>query len=239
MGDYARNPDTLPDSLDPNGPCPRCGRIAAFTPAGNVDLDWDTQTNVLDASGGHQRRGIERVSGLYCNGCERGVAVVEEEWTGDAPSRDGMKTGGTITWRGIHWYPPPGSGAMDEAVSVIVQRAYDEAQRCMAARAFGASAVMLRRTIEAIVLDQGGPETLAALTRNLASGLAALGAEGKLQGSLVEWAREIRLVGNVGAHFDPLDEVSEADAISLDHLVRRLIEYVYEMPARIRRSRTQ
>ncbi len=32
--DPISNPDTLPDSTDPNGPCRRCGRMANFALSG-------------------------------------------------------------------------------------------------------------------------------------------------------------------------------------------------------------
>jgi hypothetical protein len=61
--------------------------------------------------------------------------------------------------------------------------------------------------------------------------------EGALDRNLAEWAREIRIAGNAGAHFDPAAPVSADEADDLARLLRALIEYLYEMPARIRRSR--
>lgn len=34
------DPDRLPDSADPNGPCPRCGRVAHFAPVGTADVTF-------------------------------------------------------------------------------------------------------------------------------------------------------------------------------------------------------
>lgn len=57
--------------------------------------------------------------------------------------------------------------------------------------------------------------------------------------SLAEWAGEIRVVGNVGAHFDPREAVEQTEAEDLGRLLRQLLAYVYEMPAKIRRTRDQ
>jgi hypothetical protein len=96
---------------------------------------------------------------------------------------------------------------------------------------------MLRRTLETVVHDKGSEAAQKALERNLAKALEIMADEHVLTAALAELATEIRLVGNAGAHFDPLDDVTKEEAEDLQHLTRRLLEYVYEMPARIRRSR--
>ncbi len=58
-----------------------------------------------------------------------------------------------------------------------------------------------------------------------------------LDANLSTWADEIRLVGNVGAHFDPIDDVTLAEATDLAKLTRQLLHYVYELPASIQRKR--
>ncbi len=66
-----------------------------------------------------------------------------------------------------------------------------------------------RGTLEAITVDKG--ET----TGGLADRLKKLAASGVLQPTLVDWAKEVRLVGNAGAHFDPIDSVSRKTPNSL------------------------
>jgi hypothetical protein len=60
-----------------------------------------------------------------------------------------------------------------------------------------------------------------------------------LDGSLAEWAKEIRLTANAGAHFDPMEDVSQQEAEDLAHLTRQLLHYVFEMPAKLQRARSQ
>ena len=61
--------------------------------------------------------------------------------------------------------------------------------------------------------------------------------EGALDGSLADWAAEIRLTANVGAHFDPVEDVSLDEANDLARPTRELPKYLYEMPAQLQRAR--
>jgi hypothetical protein len=90
-------------------------------------------------------------------------------------------------------------------------------------------------TLTAIVRDKGGEAAQKA--HNLYQQLRAMDQEGTLHPSLVDWAKEIRLVGNASAHFDELEPVQQAEAADLARLCRHLITMVYETPARIRRAR--
>ena len=57
--------------------------------------------------------------------------------------------------------------------------------------------------------------------------------------SLAEWASEVRLVGNIGAHYDPLEIVSKKDSSDLLGFTRELIKYLYEIPANLERRRQE
>ena len=96
---------------------------------------------------------------------------------------------------------------------------------------------MLRRTLEAIVREQGSEAAIKMLDDNLASALKQMGKDGTLHPSLASWADEIRLTGNAGGHFDPLDNVTEEEAKDLSTLVRKTLNVIYEVPAQLRRAR--
>jgi hypothetical protein len=95
---------------------------------------------------------------------------------------------------------------------------------------------MFRGMLAEVVADKGGPAAQQAKT--LYEQLKAMEQEGTLHPSLVEWAAEIRVVGNAGAHPSTLDAVDLAEAQDLSQLCRRLLDVVYETPARISRGRT-
>ena len=92
---------------------------------------------------------------------------------------------------------------------------------------------MGRRTLEAIASDKGEMEG------PLAERLATLTAKGLLHRTLGDWAAEVRLIGNIGAHFDPLRDVPIDDARQLLAFLRELIMYLYELPAELARRRAQ
>lgn len=84
---------------------------------------------------------------------------------------------------------------------------------------------MARRTLEAIADDKGqkaGP---------LARRLEALAQTGLLHPTLSEWAKEVRLIGNAGAHFDPLANVSNDDAAQLVKFTGELLRFLYILPS--------
>jgi hypothetical protein len=188
-------------------------------------------------AGGSTPTWSDQVSSLACQGCGQCTAVVEEQWVGDHPAREGLGTGGTVTWRGFHWWPAPHSGDLDPVIPEPIADAYTEGTRAMGVRAPRAAVVMFRRTLEALVADRGTEEAKRRLNRNLASAREAMADERTLDGSLAEWAHEIRVVANAGAHFDPIADVSQDEAEELARLTRELLRYVYEMPARIQRTR--
>jgi hypothetical protein len=90
---------------------------------------------------------------------------------------------------------------------------------------------MARRTLEAVTEDKGQTNG------TLASRLDAMAKAGTLQPTLAEWAKEVRLVGNIGAHFDPIKTVSMEDARQLLSFVRELLRYLYQLPAELAQRR--
>ena len=191
----------------------------------------------MGADGTRQFDDLDRVASLRCAGCGQATVVVEEKWIGDHPAREGIGSGGTLSYRGIHWWPPPGATDLDESVPDALREGYAEALRALSVRAPRAAVVMLRRTVEGVVRDRGSSAAVEGLQRNLATGLRIMADEQALDPSLAEWAKEIRLTGNAGAHLDPLDDVDMAEAEALARLTRQLLHYVYELPAQLRRSR--
>jgi hypothetical protein len=232
----ASNPDTPPDSSDPSGPCPRCGRASNFSVLGSLPVSFgDTYTE--DRDGRMIPEDLDQVSSLLCSGCKQATVVVEEKWIGNHAAREGIGTGGRVNYRGVHWWPPPSSADLDDAIPEGLRDSYAEAMRALSARAPRAAAVMLRRTVEGLVRESGSAAAQTALDRNLAAGLRVMADEHALDANLASWAAEVRLTANVGAHYDPMDDVDDAEAEDLAKLTRQLLHYIYELPAQLRRAR--
>jgi len=219
----------LPDSLRPSGLCPRCGKQSSFENVGSLPVTYDS-SYVVHPGGEHELTLIDRVSSLVCRHCSQGIVVIEEEWVGDSPAKQ-QKHGGTVTWRGIHWWPLPESNLSTDIPKNIAD-VFCEASMSLFANCPRASAVMSRRTLEAITVDKG--ETAG----TLADRLLNLTKRGILLSTLSDWVKEVRLIGNVGAHFDPIQTVTVDDAKQLLSFVRELLKYLYDLPAELKRKRS-
>jgi hypothetical protein len=230
------SPDTPPDTSDLTGPCPRCGNRSNFSVAGTIGVTFGG--GVMELSGGQRERvDVQQAAILECLGCNDRLVVIEDKYVNDESAADGVFRSGTINYRGVSWWPPPGAADLDASIPEEIRHAYQEGIRAMWAQAPNAAAVMFRRTLEGVVKKSGSAAAQTAARKNLASGLQAMAAEGALDKSLAEWAKEIRIVANFGAHFDPQDDVSPEEADNLSRLIREVLRYLYEMPARIQRTR--
>lgn len=219
-----------PDSHRPSGLCPRCGKPSSFDVHGTLPVAFEYGSMIARRDGGYESDPIERVASLICRRCKQGMIVVEEQYAGETPSRIGRSTG-VITFRGFHWWPLPVAQVSSDVPAAIAS-AFSEAVTALAANCPRAAAVMARRTLEAIAAEKGESGG------RLVDRIKTLASKGVLQPALADWATEVRLIGNAGAHFDPLDEVSNEDAQQLINLIRELTRYLYELPADLARRRT-
>jgi hypothetical protein len=159
------------------------------------------------------------------------VLVIEEKWVGDSPQRAQTTTkGGAITYRGFHWWPLPQMSPSRDTPKDISE-CFSEAASALYANCPRAAAVMARRTLEAVCADK--KETQGTLAQRLES----LRASGVLLPTLADWAKEVRLIGNAGAHFDPIQTVTIEDAGQLAAFVTELLKYLYELPGELARRR--
>ncbi|MDE3119292.1 MAG: DUF4145 domain-containing protein, partial [Nitrospirota bacterium] len=200
------NYDGLPDSGRPAGLCPRCEKQSSFDYVQSLPLTFDGRYII-----GHGEPNMptyhERSTVLICRNCNQGVAVLEEQWTGEHRSIEG-KGSGTISWKGFHWWPLAGASS-HKAIPASISAAFNEAVLSLSANCPRAAAVMARRTLEAIAVDKGE------VNGTLAQRLSNLSSTGQLHPTLADWAKEVRLIGNNGAHFDPINDVSLDDARQL------------------------
>ena len=220
----------LPDSYRPNGLCPRCNKQSSFDVKGSLPVTYDSSYIALDNDKFEQKL-IDRASILICRNCKQGVAVIEEEWVGDYPMKQ-AKQGGTVSYRGIHWWPIPEANLSSDIPSEIAA-VVAEAAGAIYANCPRASSVMSRRGLEAICVDKGES------SGTLSDRLDSLKNKGILQPTLSDWAKEVRIIGNIGAHFDPIQTISLEDARQLLSFVKEILKYLYELPAELSRRRNK
>ncbi|MGI9056996.1 MAG: DUF4145 domain-containing protein [Ktedonobacteraceae bacterium] len=220
----------LPDSSHLGGLCPRCGKQSSFKILGVFPASFDGTIFAANRDGTREHVILDQAVSLLCSYCNQPTIVVEEEWVGDHPAREKEKGGGTISYLGIHWWPLPNT-QLPKDIPAEIAEAFAEASKALHADCPRASAVMSRRTLEAITVEKG--ET----SGSLAERLRKLETKGVLHPTLVEWVREVRLVGNSGGHYDVINQVSVEDAGDLLRFVRELLRNLYELPADLNRRR--
>jgi hypothetical protein len=82
-----RDPDALPTSSDPSGPCTRCGRTSNFTALGVLPVTFTGGYSVrADGSGDQMPDWSVQAVALRCTGCGQCVIVIEEQYAGGQPS---------------------------------------------------------------------------------------------------------------------------------------------------------
>ncbi len=221
------DPDRLPDSTDPNGPCPRCGRVANFTLCGVAEVTFKHGMYASGKDGGYARIANQQAAILECSGCHDRIVVIEDQLVG------GRRGGGagTITWEGVFWWPTPGAQRLGSDVPTDVAGAYDEGVRCLSAGAPNGAVAMFRTAMTWIVNDKGSQEAKA--KGDLKEKVKQMVADGGLTATLGGWVDHVRLYGNAGVHPDLFGDVSLDEAKDVARLTETLIELLYVTPAKI------
>lgn len=220
-----QNPDTLPTSGDPCGPCPRCGRTSNF----NVVQSWAMATlhgRTPPQPGGSRpvSRDVELVTVLQCQGCNRQSVVVEAEIN----DQYGLKP--------VMWWPSEHVANVRSFATVVpsdVLEAYSEGLRCLAVDAPNAAAAMFRTTIAQIIQDKGSDAARNKLrTSTLNSAIIQMEADGTMWSEFGDWAHHIRHTGNAGAHGEAFEPLDMEQATELQAFIQQIIEFLYVQPAR-------
>lgn len=225
----------LPDSSRPEGLCPRCKKLCGFLLFNSIPvlINFDLckggwaeflvkDSKEIKAS---NYKFIEQVSVFVCYNCKRGVVVIEEQVIDETTAGRIPYTG---KYQGKHWWPLPDT-ELTLDIPIDIAEVFTEASMALMARCPRASLVMARRTLEAIVVDKG--ETKGDLFERLKN----LKDKGSLHPDLWIWADKIRKIGNLGAHYDPINKVTSEEAEKVLSFVRELLKYLYEIPANIQR----
>lgn len=105
------------------------------------------------------------------------------------------------------------------------RRSFEEARGCFRAGQHTASAIMVRRTLEAVCADKG------AVGANLRARLDDLKTKSIIEGNLAAWSHDLRVLGNDAAH-DTALFISAEDAKDALELAEALLTYVYVLNAK-------
>lgn len=220
MTQAGRNPDSLPTSGDPSGPCLQCGRTSNFT----VVKTWPMLTLQSQAppprGGPPVRRDVEVVTVLQCQGCERQSVVVEAE----IGNQYGLKP--------VMFWPSDHLADLQQFAASIPQdvlEAYSEGSRCLAVESPNAAAAMFRTVLAQIIQDKGS--TAAKAKRTLKEAITQMEQDGTMWSEFGDWANHIRDTGNAGAHGEAFDPLTMDQATDLRTFTREIINFLYVQPA--------
>lgn len=117
-------------------------------------------------------------------------------------------------------WPSDESRSVNSNIPRPIARELREARACFRAKLYTATAVMVRRTLEGMCVDQGTQK------KALFQALRELKDADKIEGRLFEWAQALRALGNQGAHFSK-EAVSREDAGDALALAEALLDYIY------------
>jgi len=179
--------------------CPDCGAL----------VDGELVADYVDYEPGTDMTG--KYSFLKCPKCSRPFIVLQvcdySSWIeelADAPQR---------------LYPPV-EMEISASIPASLRAAYDEARTCFRAKAYVATAIMCRKTLEGIA------EEHKITVRNLASALKEMKEKGIIENRLYEWADALRISGNEAAH-GVSSKISSQDAKDILEFTHALLEYVF------------
>jgi hypothetical protein len=184
--------------------CPFCRRLGAFPGAAQVvDLNWRTP-EVRDD--GQKLLAAWHAGVRVCPNPEcRGVVFLLR--------RDNE-----------HWIYPPELREFDPSdIPVTVRECMEEAIKCHAQECYRASAIMVRRTLEALCEDRGvsGP--------TLERRIEGLRTQIVISQDLIDGAHEIRFLGNDAAHIEAkvFMSVGKAEVEAAIDLAKELLRATY------------
>lgn len=156
-----------------------------------------------------------RITLLQCPRCKHAILVREEERWYDC-------------WSNPETVYPCEDDTVNPDLPKNIRAIFTEAKSCYRARAFTASAIMCRKTLEGICCEHKIKE------RNLASSLKTMREKDLIEGRLYEWANALRIVGNEAVH-EVTSDVYGEDARDLIQFTEALLEYVFTFHDRFKR----
>ncbi|MEU7888105.1 DUF4145 domain-containing protein [Microbispora bryophytorum] len=176
---------------------------------------------VTGQSGDTDERKI-RLAIATCNNCFAPLALYQEViWDDFAEEEVVRSTRADVIWP----FPDQRGQDRSRAIPHELRREHQEAQLCFNANAYTATVVMVRRALEGVCADHN------IRAKNLVSALEEMERQGLIEGRLLEWAQELRVLGNEAAHYTGRP-VARQDAQDALDLAEALMDYLYVFTGR-------
>lgn len=135
-----------------------------------------------------------------------------------------------VTW----WEPRSARAEEPEGLPPSVAADYKEGQLALAYGLHKSAAVMFRRAVQGAAIEKGAPTD-----KKLRDEIDWLEASGRITRDMKDWAHELRLFGNAGAHpgDDLLESVTDQEATDALVFAKAFLDYLYVLPSRIAKAR--
>jgi hypothetical protein len=196
------------NQIGASGECPHCATTSYFKPV-------STYSHKLG-------EGNQMVSAAQCESCKNFVLVI---------GKNRPTSGKNDYWLENVFPLGKPNDTVDPAVPANIAEDFREALRCEWVKSYKGAVTMCRRAVQASALELGANPK-----KKLVEQIDELLSKGKITEPLKDFAHEVRLGGNDGAHpsADGLENVSAKDAEDIVAFTREFLHHVYVMPAKLK-----
>ena len=204
-----------PQNFNMTGVCPHCNRPTVLT---------QTTQGYSENIGTQHNSGyaINRVVVItQCQGCKKFVLGMAKIVMGQPKDMQFEYE--------THYPVGIPNEELPSSIPDFVSEDFKEAIRCHWVKSYRACVVMCRRAL------QTSANQFNAEGKNLVEQIDDLLNKGIITVALKDFAHEIRLTGNIGAHgADSLSDIKKEDAEDMMEFTREYLDHVYVMPAKLR-----
>lgn len=114
----------------------------------------------------------------------------------------------------------------------VVRVSYEEAVRCESSKAWIACVVMVGRALEAVTKDYDSKQ------KTMFSGLQAMYQNGAISQEIHDWANELRVIRNYGAHASE-EHIDRQDANEALDFLQAILETLYYMRPKFQKMKAR
>ncbi len=131
----------------------------------------------------------------------------------------------------IREYPLP-KRHLNGTIPESITKSFEEAAKCEEAQVWIACVTMMRRTLEAVCKE------FAPTKRSIFDALNEMKEKGLVNDDIVEWAQQLRYLGNIGAHAGDDNIIPEDAKDSMDFL-SAIIDILYNLNPKFDKFKTR
>lgn len=127
---------------------------------------------------------------------------------------------------------PPHDRHIGFLLPPVVRTSYEEAVKCEGAKSWIACVTMVGRTLEAVT------KAYDPKPKSMFAGLQAMHKDGAISQEIYEWANELRVIRNFGAHATD-EPISRQDAEEALDFLQAIMELIYYMRPKFQQMKTR